>query len=151
MPPSHEFPERPVPTVGAVVFRRTEVLLVQRDSEPNRGRWSVPGGALEFGETVEEAAVRETLEESGVVVKPVRVFDVRDYIEREGERIRWHYVLVNVLCAHVQGEPAHASDARDARFIPWRRLAEYDVTSTAIEVIQSAVARTRLGIPFRRI
>ena len=149
MPASHEYPERPVPAVGAVVFRRTDVLLVQRDSEPNRGRWSVPGGALEFGETVEEAAVRETLEETGVTVKPVRAFDVRDYIERRGERIRWHYVLVDVLCAYVRGEPAHGSDARDARFIPVRRLAEYDVASTAIEVIQSAVRRTRLGVQLR--
>lgn len=142
----HEFPKRPVPAVGAIVFRGDEVLLVKRGSEPNKGRWSVPGGVLEVGETVEEAAVRETLEETGVGVRPVKVFDVRDYIDSEGELVRWHYVLIDVLCEYLRGEPFPASDAENARFIPLRELTDYDVTSSTLDVIQAtSKERTRAG------
>ena len=106
----NEFPARPVPAVGAIVFRDGAVLLVKRRDEPNRGRWSPPGGSLELGETVEEAAARETLEETGVTVRPVRVVDVRDFLDKDADgRVRWHYVLMNVLCDYVSGEPYPAS------------------------------------------
>lgn len=92
-----------MPAVGAIVFRDDAVLLVKRGNDPNQGRWSVPGGALETGETVEAATVRETLEETRVEVRPVRVFDVRDFIEFEGARVRGHYPLIDLLCEYVLG------------------------------------------------
>ena len=98
MSSQHEFPKRPVPAVGAIVFRDGAVLLVKRGAEPNRGRWSLPGGSLEIGETVEAGAVRETREETGVDVQPLRVLDVRNFIERKDGEVRWHYVLIDVLC-----------------------------------------------------
>ena len=139
MPASNEFPGRPVPAVAALVFRDGSVLLVKRRDEPNRGRWSPPGGSLELGETVEEAAVRETLEETGVTVRPVRVVDVRDFLDKDADgRVRWHYVLMNVLCDYVSGEPYPASDADNARFIPLKELGEYEVTATAQEALERA-------------
>lgn len=139
MTPRNFHPDRPVPAVGAIVFREGAVLLVKRADEPNRGRWSVPGGSLEVGETVEEAAVRETREETGVTVRPVRVVDVLDYVEREDSgRVKWHYVLIDVLCEHVSGEPKPATDAENARFVPLRDLAEYDITPTAMAVLERA-------------
>jgi 8-oxo-dGTP diphosphatase len=135
---SYEFPKRPVPAVGAIVYRASEALLVKRGSEPNRGRWSIPGGVLETAETVEDAAVRETLEETGVTVRPQRVFDVLDFIDFEGERVRWHYVLIDLLCEYVRGEPFPATDADNARFVPLRELGEYDVAPTALEVLRRA-------------
>ena len=135
----NEFPSAPVPAVGAIVFRDGAVLLVKRGDEPNRGRWSVPGGSLEAGETVEQAAARECLEETGIVVRPVRAVYVMDYVDRDSlERVRWHYVLIDVLCEYVSGEPAPASDAENARFVPLRELAEYDITPTAIEALEEA-------------
>lgn len=132
-----------MPAVGAIVFRGDEVLLVRRGSEPNLGRWSVPGGSLEAGETVEAAAVREVAEETSVKVMPRRVVDVLDYVERdESGRVRWHYVLIDVLCDAVQGDPRPSSDAENARFVPLRELADYDVTPTALRAIEAA-ARTR--------
>ncbi len=139
----NEFPDRPVPAVGAIVFRNGAVLLVKRGQEPNRGRWSIPGGALEVGETVEQAAARETLEETGVEVRPVRTVDVREYVDRGSSgRIQWHYVLIDVLCEYRSGEPTPASDAENARFVPLRELAEYDITPTAIEALER-VSRMR--------
>ncbi len=141
-----EFPKRPVPAVGAVVFRDGAVLMVKRGSDPNRGLWSFPGGALETGETVEAAAIRETLEETRVDVRPVRVLDVRDFIQFEGQRVRWHYVLIDILCEYIRGDPFPSTDAENARFIPLRELGEYDVAAMALEVLQTAsAARTATG------
>ena len=141
MSSQHEFPKRPVPAVGAIVFRDGAVLLVKRGAEPNRGRWSLPGGSLEIGETVEAGAVRETREETGVDVQPLRVLDVCNFIERKDGEVRWHYVLIDVLCEYVRGDPFPATDAENARLIPLRELGEYDVVPTALEVLQVTSTR----------
>jgi ADP-ribose pyrophosphatase len=137
MPATNEYPERPIPAVSAFVFREGAVLLVKRKDEPSRGLWSPPGGTLEVGETVEAAAARETLEETGVVVRPRGVVDVRDVVvsDRTG-RVQWHYVLFGVRCDYVSGEPFPASDAENARFVPLRDFGEYDVTPTAREALE---------------
>ena len=136
---SNEFPDRPIPAVGAIVFRDGAVLLVKRRNEPSRGRWSVPGGSLEAGETVEAAAAREAFEETGIVVRPGRAVHVMDYLVRDdGDRVKWHYVLIDVLCEYVSGEPVPASDAENARFVPLRDLAEYDITPSAVEALEKA-------------
>ncbi len=133
----NEYPDRPVPAVSALVFRQGSVLLVKRRDEPSRRLWSPPGGSVEVGETVEDAAARETLEETGVVVRPDRVVDVRDIILREESgRVRWHYVLMAVACEWVSGEPFPATDADNARFIPLTELGEYELTPTAREVLE---------------
>jgi 8-oxo-dGTP diphosphatase len=137
----NEFPRRPVPAVGAIVFWDGAVLLVKRGAEPNQGRWSLPGGALETGETVEAAAVRETREETGVDVRPSRVLDVRNFIERKDGQVRWHYVLIDVLCEYIRGDPFPATDAENARLIPLRDLGEYDVVPEGLEVLQVMSAR----------
>lgn len=113
---------------------------MKRGAEPNKGRWSVPGGPLEAGETVEAATVRETLEETGVEVRPLHVFDVSEFIEFEGRQVRWHYVLIDVLCEHVRGDPFPATDAENARFVPLREIGEYDLVPAALEVTQAASA-----------
>ncbi len=132
----NEYPDRPVPAVSALVFREGCVLLVKRRDEPNRGLWSPPGGSLEVGETVEDAAARETREETGVTVRPIRVVDVRDVILGEAGRIRWHYVLLAVACDWVSGEPFPATDADNARFLPLAELGEYELTPIAREVLE---------------
>ncbi len=133
-----EFPKRPVPAVSAIVFRDSVVLLVKRGRDPNRGRWSPPGGVVEVGETVEDAAVRETIEETGVGVRPLHVLSVRDFIDPQGEEIRWHFVVLTVLCEYLRGEPFPASDAENARFIPLRELAEYDLAASVLDTIRLA-------------
>ena len=141
---TYEFPKHPVPAVGAIVFRESEVLLVRRRDSSYQGRWSVPGGVLEVGETVEQAVVRETREETAVEVRPAEVIAVADFIEKDAERVRWHYVLVDVLCVHVRGEPYPGSDAKNARFIEIRELGEFDIVPTALGIIERAlIARRR--------
>lgn len=128
-----------MPAVGAIVFRDGSVLLVKRGRDPNRSRWSIPGGSLEVGETVEVAAARETREETGVEVRPLRTVEVMEYVESDASgRTRWHYVLLDVLCEYIEGEPEPSSDAENARFVPLRELTEYDLTPTAMRAIERA-------------
>src|SRR5256885_15674419 len=112
----YEFPKRPIPAVGAIVFRGSQVLLVRRSDPPYQGRWSVPGGAIEVGETVEQAVVRETREETAVDVRPVEAITVGDFIEKQEDRVRWHYLLVDLLCLLLRAQPAPGRDPPNAPF-----------------------------------
>jgi 8-oxo-dGTP diphosphatase len=112
-----EYPDAPVAGVGAVIISDGRVLLIQRGQEPLKGEWSLPGGAVELGETLQEAVCREVLEETGLVVEPLAVVEVFDRIARdEDNRVRYHYVLVDFLCRVTGGSLACATDAADARW-----------------------------------
>ena len=135
-----EYPERPVPAAAGVVVRGNDVLLVKRGWPPHQGRWSIPGGSVEEGETVEAAGVREVLEETGVRVRPVKVVLVHDLIERDAAgRVRFHYAVVDILCDYMQGDPMPASDAVNARWIPVRELHDYDVSEGALKAITAGL------------
>lgn len=141
---SREYPERPIVGVGAVVIDADRVLLVQRGKAPLKGEWSLPGGALELGETLEEGVRREVLEETGLVIEPVAVVEVLDRISRDAEgRVQYHYVLVDFLCRAVGGDLACATDAVDARWVGLDSLST--VSSFTVAVIQKAfeMARSR--------
>src|SRR5437764_13078675 len=111
MASSREYPERPMVGVGGVVIEDGRALLIRRGSEPLRGEWSIPGGSLELGETLEEGVARELLEETGLEVKVLELIEVFDrmYVETtagaEGKRgPRFHDVIVDYLCEGVRGE-----------------------------------------------
>ena len=132
--------------MGAVILREApgenasqkQVLLVRRAQEPLKGEWSLPGGAVELGETLEQATCREVLEETGLVVETVDVVEAFDRISRDAEdRVRFHYVLVDFLCRVVGGSLACASDALEAR---WARDNELeDLTPLTVQVIRKAL------------
>ena len=114
------------------------VLLVQRGHAPLKGEWSLPGGALELGETLEEGVRREVLEETGLIVEPVAVVEVLDRISRDAEgRVQYHYVLVDFLCLVTGGDLACATDAADARWAGLDELA--GVAPFTVAVICKAV------------
>lgn len=122
---SREYPRYPIPGVGAVIFRAGCVLLVQRGHAPLKGEWSLPGGALETGETLEEGLRREVLEETGLAIEPVSIVEVFDRIARDEEgRVQYHYVLVDFLCRVTGGSAACASDAEGLRWVSIDNLEE---------------------------
>nr|MDO8061761.1 NUDIX hydrolase [Candidatus Freyrarchaeum guaymaensis] len=129
---AREYPERPLVGVGGVVFDGGRVLLVKRGSQPSYGKWSIPGGLVELGETVADACVREVYEETGLIVKVKRLIDVVDYIDydEEGE-VRFHYVIVDFLVEPVGGVLRAGTDALDARFVRLDDLGRYELTGTA--------------------
>jgi 8-oxo-dGTP diphosphatase len=112
-----EYPLAPLVGVGAVVVNEGRVLLVRRGREPLRGHWTLPGGVLELGESVTSAVVREVLEETGLTVEPVELVELVDRIYREGERIRYHYVIADYLCRVTGGQMRAGSDADEARWV----------------------------------
>ena len=144
---SREYPQRPIPGVGAVVLRvvegRRQVLLIRRGSEPMAGGWSLPGGAIELGETVREACVRETLEETGIRVEPLAEIETVDIIHRDPEgRVQYHYLVVDVLCRVVGGELVSGTDASEAVWAEVQQvleLGDFALTARACTVIGKAL------------
>jgi ADP-ribose pyrophosphatase YjhB (NUDIX family) len=134
------FPARPIVGVGAIVVDGGRVLLVKRGRPPLHGEWSVPGGAVEVGETLSAAVQREVLEETGLVVSVGAMVEVLDRIHTNSDgRVEYHYVLVDYLCSAVGGALQARSDALDAVWAPADRLAEYAVQPATVAVIQRAV------------
>jgi 8-oxo-dGTP diphosphatase len=134
-------PAAPVVGVGGVVVRDGRVLLVRRGKEPLYGRWTVPGGTVELGETLEEAVIREMEEETGLRVEPVEVLTVFDRIDRDGERVRHHHVIVDYLCRWRSGEAGAASDALEVAWASAEELPRYDLPPKALEVVRNALLR----------
>jgi ADP-ribose pyrophosphatase YjhB (NUDIX family) len=112
--------------VGAVVVDQGRVLLVKRGTEPLKGLWSLPGGLIEVGEPLSAGIIREVREETGLTVEPVELIELLDRIHREGERIRYHYVIADYLCLVVGGALQAASDADAVR---WVERAEWNSDS----------------------
>jgi 8-oxo-dGTP diphosphatase len=133
-----EFPTTPLLGVGAVIVDgEGRVLIIQRGTEPRKGLWSIPGGLVELGETLVEAVKREIAEETGLVIEPVAMIEVIDRIFREGERIRYHYVIVDYWCRVISGQLQPASDAQAVGWIT--RSEWYDANPFALEAITMQV------------
>lgn len=137
-----EYPQAPIVGVAAVVVWKEAILLVRRGRQPMLGAWSLPGGALELGETTAEGVVREVSEETGVQVKPVEIITTIDRMMRdEAGRVRFHYVLVEWLCLVDETrlpELLCGDDAMEARWVPYNEAssAQYDLGADTVDVIE---------------
>jgi len=133
-----EFPERPIVGVGGVVVHRKRVLLIRRGSEPLKGEWSIPGGLVELGEELADGVRRELKEETGLDVEPLQVLTVFDRITRDGDRVRYHYVIVDYVCRRRGGRLKPDSDVVDARWVRHEDLPQYHLTEKATAVVREA-------------
>ena len=125
--------------VGGVVVHEGRVLLIRRGKQPLYGRWVVPGGTVELGEPLAEALVREMREETGLEVEPIELLTVFDRIERDGERVLYHYVIVDYLCRWRSGEAEGGLGcARRGVGDDRRSWSGYDLPPKALEVVQDA-------------
>ena len=139
-----EYPERPVVGVGAVIEQDGRVVLIRRRFEPLAGQWSLPGGTLELGETLEAGTAREMLEETGLEVEVGPVIEVFDRIMFDDEKkVRYHFVLVDYLCWPVAGELCAGSDVDAAVFVTPDELARYSLTKKATAVIERGLHLAR--------
>ncbi|MGE0395046.1 MAG: NUDIX hydrolase [Vicinamibacterales bacterium] len=151
MPGRREYPDRPYVGVGGVIVDDGRVVLIKRRFEPLAGEWSLPGGNLEVGETLEAAVAREMEEETGLVVEVGPVIEVFDRIMRDAEgRVRFHFVLVDYLCWPVGGSLRAASDVSEAALVDPLELGPYGLTAKATSVIDRALAMWQVRPERRR-
>lgn len=141
-----EFPDVPLLGVGGVVVHERRVLLVQRGREPMKGQWSLPGGLLELGESLEAAVTREVEEETGMQVRPVELIELLDRIDREDERVRYHYVIADYLCFVTGGQLRAGSDADGVRWVErseWNSRSAFVLDPVTVRVIEAGWQRAR--------
>jgi len=148
MTTSREYPDRPVVGIGGVIIDQDRTLLIRRGNEPLLGEWSIPGGTLELGESLQEGVARELLEETGIEVRVLELIEVFDRIYLEdgsigaevGRRPRFHFVIADYLCERLGGEPHAGSDVTDVAFAREEELARFHLTETATRVLKKAFA-----------
>jgi 8-oxo-dGTP diphosphatase len=139
-----EYPTRPIVGIGIVVIKEDSVLLVRRGKPPNVGAWTLPGGAQELGETTEQAARRELLEETGLEVDTLHFAATVDNIRRDAAgRVRFHYTIIDFATRWIAGEPVAATDVTEAVWARLDGLDEFNLWSEAHRVI--AIARRLVG------
>lgn len=136
---NRRYPPRPLLGVGALIFGPGTVLLVERGKEPLKGYWSLPGGLLELGEKLEAAVQREVLEETGLLVEPLSLFELFERIMPDPQgHTEYHYVLADYICRVTGGSLQAASDVSDVRWVPRGQLCDYRVTEGTLAVIERA-------------
>lgn len=148
---AREYPDRPVVGIGGVVIENGRALLIKRGSEPLLGQWSIPGGTLELGESLQEGVARELLEETGLEVQVLDMIEAFDRIfldpaapdAKDRSRPKYHYVIVDYLCERLSGEAQAASDVTDIAFATEEELEKFQMTTTAIRVLHRAFAMDR--------
>jgi 8-oxo-dGTP diphosphatase len=134
-----EYPDRPVVGIGAVVIRDGKVLLIRRGVAPGRGLWAVPGGSLELGETLQQGAEREILEETGITIRAREPIYAFDFFERDPDgRIRFHFVIVDLAADYIRGDVKGADDALEARWLAPGDLDHLPVSKNTLKLLQAA-------------
>jgi len=138
-----EFPEVPLVGVGAIIIEKSRIVLVKRARPPLQAEWSIPGGVLEVGELVRDAAIREAREETGLTVEPGELLGVYDRILRNPERrVQYHYVLIDFQCRRVGGDLAAASDAAEVRWFTQEELPALKLAEDTQDVIKKGFAKS---------
>jgi ADP-ribose pyrophosphatase len=138
--PGPEYPDVPRAAVGAIVVREGKVLLVRRGHSPSEGLWAIPGGRVELGETLQEAAEREIKEETGLSIaagNPVYTFDV--IVRDDDGHVRFHYIIVDLLADYVGGKLQPGDDAHEARWVAREELKQLEVNQSTLQVLRQVV------------
>jgi 8-oxo-dGTP diphosphatase len=146
-----EYPERPVVGIGGVIIDQGRALLIRRGSEPLLGHWSIPGGTLELGESLQQGVARELLEETGLEVRVLDLIEVFDRIFPPDGALpvnpargpKFHYVIVDYLCERISGQPQAGSDVTDVAFASEDELEQFQLTETATRVLRKAFTMDR--------
>jgi ADP-ribose pyrophosphatase len=132
------YPEEPRVGVGAITIKDGRVLLVKRGIEPSKGLWAIPGGILKLGETLQECAAREILEETGITIKVGECVYVFDFIECDHHgKIKFHFVIVDFAGDYISGEPKGADDAVEARWLSPEELRKLPVAVNTVNALRS--------------
>jgi 8-oxo-dGTP diphosphatase len=125
------YPDQPVVGIGAVIIQNGKIALIKRGNEPSRGKWTIPGGLVELGESLEAAVIRETKEETLLDVEDPTLIDVVDNVDLDEQgKIKYHYVIIDYLVHVKAGTIAAASDAEELRWVPFDEVEDYNLTAS---------------------
>ena len=125
------YPKQPLVGVGAVVICAGKILLEKRKNDPGKGKWSIPGGLVELGESAEETVIREVNEETGLKVEKPEHIDVVDNITKdENGEVKYHFVIVDYLVKLKGGTLKASSDAEELKWVAFDEVENYDLTKT---------------------
>ncbi|MGB6482937.1 MAG: NUDIX hydrolase [Candidatus Acidiferrales bacterium] len=139
-----EYPERPIIAVGGVVIHDSQVLLIRRGQPPLEGRWSIPGGILEIGETIAEGIERELKEETGIQVRVLDLIEIYENVLRDKENEpRYHFVILDYLCEFAEGTARPGGDVTEVVWTSEQQLGSLAVTGAAKRVIRKAFSAVR--------
>ena len=131
------YPDRPQVAVGAIVFKNDRVLLVRRGQSPSQGLWAIPGGSVELGESLQEAAEREIFEESSLTIRANEPVFTFDFVEQDDiGRIRYHYVIVDLMADYIAGEPRPGDDVTEARWVSSQEMKKLEVSPKTLELLK---------------
>ena len=140
------YPDQPIVGVAGIIFRGQEVVLIRRGQEPAVGEWSLPGGAVEVGETPEEALRREVQEETGLEIDILGLTAVVNRIVRDqAGAVQFHYVLLDFLCCATAGVPRAGSDSTNLALVPFVELATWPLSEQTRAVIKQAFQQLIYG------
>lgn len=143
---SREYPERPIASVGVCVFKDNRILVIKRATPPSQGLWSVPGGMVELGETIQDTAKREIWEECGIEIDVGEVFHVANLVvPDEKGLVRFHYVITYILADYMSGEIRPGSDALDIRWANSQELDNLDMSPIVRENMLKAFRLKRFS------
>jgi len=139
-----EYPDVPLVGVGSIIVKDGRVALIKRGHAPLMGEWSIPGGVMEIGETVREAAVREAREETGLEVVTEELLGVFDRVIRDDAgKVRYHYVLIDFLCSSASDAVSAAGDADDCRWFTPAEVRRLPLPKDTAEVIRLGFERAK--------
>ncbi|PKN10621.1 MAG: NUDIX hydrolase [Deltaproteobacteria bacterium HGW-Deltaproteobacteria-7] len=135
---SNAYPVVPRVGVGAITVKEGKILLVKRGIEPSKGLWAIPGGTLKLGETLQECAAREILEETGIKIKVGECIYVFDFIELDKKKkIKFHFVIADFAADYISGEPQGADDALEARWLSRLELRDLPVAENTLAALRT--------------
>lgn len=135
--PRREYPDAPLVGVGTVTIKNGRILLIRRAFEPGAGKWSIPGGLVEVGEKLSEAAVRETEEETGLRVEVLELINVFDMVDLDGHgKAKYHYVLVDFLSKPVGGRERLSGEVTEIKWVTFEEAKTMDLTKTARKALE---------------
>jgi 8-oxo-dGTP diphosphatase len=125
------YPDQPVVGIGALIVHKGKIVLIKRGNEPSKGKWTIPGGLVELGESLPLAVIRETLEETCLEVENPVLIDVVDNVDRdEAGKVKYHYVIIEYLVSVKGGKLQAASDAEELQWVPFDEVESYNLTAS---------------------
>ena len=125
------YPDQPIVGIGVVIVHEEKIVLIKRSNEPARGKWTIPGGLVELGEPIENAVIREALEETCLEVENPHLVDVVGQVDHDADdRVKYHYVIIDYLVHVRSGNISAASDAAELRWVPFDEVEKYDLTAS---------------------